>query len=287
MPLLAMLGILYYNHYMTEQAPKPPRAFISYSWTSPDHEDWVLQLATDLVENGVDVVLDKWNLREGDDKFAFMERMVTDPTVNKVIAVCDALYAEKADGRKGGVGTETQIISKEVYEQVDSEDRPQRFVAVVVELDENGHACVPTFLKARIHIYMTDSDLREERFEQLLRWLFGKPVHQKPALGTPPSYVLAERELSLGTSAKHRRALDCLRQQKPNALAAASDFLETFAKKIEETRVEMEPRDSISERIYAAIESSLPYRDEVVDVFLALAKYQSAAELESISKEIF
>ena len=44
-----------------------------------------------------------------------MERMVNDSTISHVIIICDKIYSEKADSRKTGVGTETQIISKEVY----------------------------------------------------------------------------------------------------------------------------------------------------------------------------
>ena len=35
-----------------------PKAFISYSWTSPEHQQWVLDLATQLRESGVVVVFD-------------------------------------------------------------------------------------------------------------------------------------------------------------------------------------------------------------------------------------
>jgi len=63
------------------------------------------------LKSGVDVILDKWNLREGHDAIQFMESMVTDPSVTKVIIVSDKNYAEKADSRKGGVGTESQIMS--------------------------------------------------------------------------------------------------------------------------------------------------------------------------------
>ena len=55
-----------------------PKIFISYSWANQDHEAWVVQLATDLLESGIDVVLDKWDLKEGQDAHAFMERMVSD-----------------------------------------------------------------------------------------------------------------------------------------------------------------------------------------------------------------
>ena len=42
------------------------------------------------------MVLDIYDLKEGDDKYAFMERMVTDKSVTHVLVVCDSKYAEKA-----------------------------------------------------------------------------------------------------------------------------------------------------------------------------------------------
>ena len=123
-----------------------PKLFISYSWSDQAHEQWVLELATELQESGVEIILDKWDLKEGHDSVAFMEKMVTDPSIEKVIIVSDETYAKKADGRAGGVGTETQIISKEVYDQQEQD----KFVAVVVEKDEEGKPFLPTYYKSRI-----------------------------------------------------------------------------------------------------------------------------------------
>ena len=53
-------------------AEEIPKLFISYSWSSPDHEQWVVKLATELRESGIDVILDKWDLKEGHDAHAFM-----------------------------------------------------------------------------------------------------------------------------------------------------------------------------------------------------------------------
>ena len=53
-----------------------PTVFISYSWTSPQHAEWVLNLANDLINSGINVKLDQWDLKEGHDKFHFMEQMV-------------------------------------------------------------------------------------------------------------------------------------------------------------------------------------------------------------------
>ena len=58
-----------------------------------------------------------------------MEAMVTNRDIQKVAIIIDHIYAEKADKRSGGVGTETQIISKEVYDKAQQD----KFVAVVTE----------------------------------------------------------------------------------------------------------------------------------------------------------
>lgn len=76
-----------------------PKIFISYSWTTPKHEDWVINLAERLVSDGIDVVIDKWNLKEGHDKFDFMESMVKSTDINKVLIILDKKYYEKAEQR--------------------------------------------------------------------------------------------------------------------------------------------------------------------------------------------
>ena len=53
-----------------------PKVFISYSWTK---SELVLQVANRLMSHGVEVVLDKWDLKEGQDKYVFMEQCVNNP----------------------------------------------------------------------------------------------------------------------------------------------------------------------------------------------------------------
>lgn len=79
-----------------------PKIFISYSWSS---EEKVLELAKRLCSDGVDVVLDKWDLKEGNDKYVFMEQCVTDPEIKKVLIICDKVYAEKLILEKVGLVT--------------------------------------------------------------------------------------------------------------------------------------------------------------------------------------
>ncbi len=43
------------------------QVFISYSHDNDEHKSWVMQVATRLRHNGVDVILDQWNLKLGQD----------------------------------------------------------------------------------------------------------------------------------------------------------------------------------------------------------------------------
>ena len=53
------------------------RAFISYAWENDEHSSWVLKLATNLRRHGVDVILDQWDARLGNDLAFFMEQGLT------------------------------------------------------------------------------------------------------------------------------------------------------------------------------------------------------------------
>jgi hypothetical protein len=176
-----------------------PKLYVSYSWSGPDHEAWVLQLATELREVGIDVILDKWDLREGHDAHAFMERMVTDETIKKVALICDRVYVEKANNRSGGVGTETQIITPDIYAKQDQ----SKFVAVIVERDEDGNPCVPAYYRSRIYIDFTDPSSYVDSSEQLIRWVYDEPVHKKPEIGAKPAFLTADANaLQLATSSR-------------------------------------------------------------------------------------
>jgi hypothetical protein len=260
----------------TEASMESPKTFISYSWSSPQHEEWVLNLATELRESGVDVVLDKWDLKEGSDSNAFMEKMVTDDSVKKVIIVCDKSYAEKADSRKGGAGTETQIISSQIYSSV-SQDK---FVAVIAEKDDEGNAHLPTYYKSRIYIDLSYDELYAKYFEQLLRWVFNKPINVKPELGKVPAFLSETPTASLGTSAIARRCIDAYRNSKPHAHGALKEYFQTFLDNYERFRLEPSNGESeFDEEVVNSIKSFVPYRNEAIEVFLAVANYGETSSL--------
>ncbi len=174
----------------TDGAPVRPKVFVSYAWTSTDHQGQVRSWADRLLADGVDVILDVYDLKEGYDKHAFMERSVRDPLVTHVLIVCDRGYAEKADTRQAGVGTETQLISKEVYEKVEQ----SRFIPIICEFRSDGTPYLPAFLSSRIGIDFSTPEKVELNWERLLRLLHNRPLLVKPALGNAPAYLLAAGE---------------------------------------------------------------------------------------------
>lgn len=245
-----------------------PKLFVSYCWSTPDHEQWVIDLASELTQSGVEVVLDKWDLREGHDAVAFMEKMVTDPTINKVVIVCDKTYADKADGRKGGVGTETQIISREVYERTDQ----VKFVVVVAERDETGKPYLPTYYKSRIYIDLSESDRYTENFERLVRWVFDKPIYVKPEIGKPPSFITEDGPTTLGTSALAKRAIEGVKNDKGYAKGAFDEYLDTFSHNVERFRI-VNKDGELDELIINAIDATVSSRNEFLQVLGAFVQY--------------
>lgn len=250
-----------------------PKLFISYSWSSPEYEQWIYNLATELVEAGIDVIFDKWDLKEGHDAYVFMEKMVTDPEIQKVAIICDRQYAEKADGRSGGVGTETQIISPEIYEK----EKQDKFVVIVAERDENGNEYLPTYYKSRIYIDLSDSDLYATNFEQLLRWVYDKPLYVKPKIGKMPSFLSETNPIHLGTSASYKRALDAIRNNKNYTKGAIDEYFQTFAESLEEFRISGIDGE-FDDEVIENIDKFLPYRNEAIEIFLAIAQYRDIPE---------
>jgi TIR domain len=169
------------------------KVFVSYA-QSVGRTEWIRQICERLRHDAVDLVADIYELPHGADIHAFMERSVNDPTITRVLMFCDKLYCEKANGRLGGVGKETQIISSEVYNRVDE----TKFLAIFCELSDDASPLLPTYLKSRLGIDFSSPEKVDENWETLIRDLFGKPLYQKPALGQPPAYITAPQQPSIG-----------------------------------------------------------------------------------------
>lgn len=201
-----------------------PTVFISYSWKPFTNKQKVIQLAERLTSNYVNVILDDWNLREGQDKYQFMEQMVNNPDVKRVLLICNKDYTEKANRKSGGVGIESLIISDEIYNQAEQ----TKFIPIVFEFDELSKPYLPTFIKSRIFIDLSSEDIFEENYEQLMRNLFDKPLSTRPPLGTPPPYILDDEPIYLPTGNKILSIKKALVDERKNAIIFIQDYYNTF-----------------------------------------------------------
>lgn len=237
-----------------------PKVFISYSWSSPDHEAWVLDLAEQLMSDGVEVCLDKWDLREGQDKYAFMEQMVSDEEVSHVLLICDKQYKEKADARKGGVGDETVIVSPDVYQSAEQ----RKFLPIVAQRDEHGDAFVPNYLKSRIYIDLSEHDFGLE-YEKLLRAIFHQPEYVKPEKGSPPAYLFDDDSARVQTHHSFSRARQAISKGTRAAQSATRNYLEDLENALREYVAETASVDGeLWRKIDKQLEDLLPYQKQFV-----------------------
>ncbi|WP_421233465.1 toll/interleukin-1 receptor domain-containing protein [Aeromonas jandaei] len=240
-----------------------PKVFISYSWTDQQHQELVKHWADRLVADGIDVILDIYDLREGDDKYVFMERMVTDPKVTHVLVICDRTYAEKANSRKAGVGTESQIISGEVYQKV----QQSKFIPIVCEFGEDGEPILPAFMKTRMWINFSSSEAENENWEQLVRLLYGKPQHVKPKKGKAPTYISSDTPIPTSEAfAKFNSLKQALLQDKKGLSHYRRDFIDSCILYADALRVRERPAvESMGEKVLDDCSKLKAIRDHLCD----------------------
>lgn len=163
-----------------------PRVFISYCWSNQKYIDRVVEFAMRLRGDGVDVVLDQFHMKLGNDMNNFMEKCVNDSTITNVLILLSPDYKKKADSRTGGAGKETQIISGEVYSNVEN----TKFIPVLFEKrGEEVDSCIPTYLKQRRWIDLSEDSNYEEGYFELVKALYGNEKYIENPLGTKPEWV--------------------------------------------------------------------------------------------------
>lgn len=248
-----------------------PKVFISYSWHPEENKIRVQQLARRLMSDGVDVILDVWSLKDGQDKYVFMEKMVTDSDINKVLIICNKDYVEKADCRKGGVGTESTIMSDEIYSKAEQ----TKFLPVVFEKGNDGMIYKPHFLKSRIHIDMSSDDCYEMGYEQLLRDIFDKPLIKKPALGTMPAFLETDEPILLST-AKEQRFLKVKNEESSSFKDWVERYLEKLIASLGQFKISF--RGGNAKDLVDLIEKSIDSMQVVTNDFINFLETVSANE---------
>ena len=156
-----------------------PKVFISYSWESKEHSDWVKSLADKLLADGIEAIIDSYDVSPGDRLPKFMESSIRDS--DYVIIICTEEYKRKANNREKGVGYESHIISAELY----NNHNDRKFIPVIRQGDFNS--ALLTYLDGKLAIDLRGNPFNEDSYKDLIASIF--KVKKKPKVGIRPYYV--------------------------------------------------------------------------------------------------
>lgn len=163
-----------------------PKVFISYSHDTLEHKKWVLELAIRLRNNGIDAILDQFELQAGDDVPHFMETNLA--KADKTIMVCTERYVEKANSGEGGVGYEKMIVTSNLLKRIDENK-------VIPVVRQSGSTLLPTFLSSKLYINFSKNDEFEFSYDNLVRTIHKTPLFEKPPIGNNPFKEVVKESL--------------------------------------------------------------------------------------------
>ena len=156
-----------------------PKVFISYSWESKEHSEWVNSLADKLLADGIEAIIDSYDVSPGDRLTKFMESSIKDS--DYVIIICTEEYKRKANNRQKGVGYESHIISAELY----NNHNDRKFIPIIRQGDFN--TALPTYLDGKLAIDLRGNPYNETSYKDLIASIF--KVKKKPKVGIRPDYL--------------------------------------------------------------------------------------------------
>ncbi len=136
-----------------------PKIFIAYSHDSEEHKNWVGDFSRELRSYGINVVLDQWDLKYGEDVTLFIESNIRDS--KKVLIICTDKYVEKTNNPQGGAGYERMIVSRELIQNASS----NKFIPIIRQ--SSGQKLTPDFMGVRFYADFRDDSKFEVEIEKL------------------------------------------------------------------------------------------------------------------------
>lgn len=153
-------------------------AFVSYSWDSESHQQWVMDLVNNLRRNGVDATMDIHLTQSS--TINLNQMMINNLQINDyIIIVLTEKYAEKANSFLGGVGFET-ILSLPLLQE-----NPNKLI-FLTKHQGNFQEVFPFHLKDYYAIDFSNENKFSEAFDELLHRIYEKPLYEIEPLGQAP-----------------------------------------------------------------------------------------------------
>lgn len=162
----------------------PPKVFISYSWDTDAHQQWVIALAERLRGDKIETRMDHWHAPPGSYLPEFMEREIRENEF--VLVICTPEYRDRANDRTKGVGYENDLMAGEKL----ADGKRNKFIPILRA--GTWATAVPSWLKGVAGIDLTGAPYSEKHYEKLKSHLLGHA-------GSPPSPLATDNSAAAAT----------------------------------------------------------------------------------------
>jgi len=188
----------------------PGEVFISYSWDSEEHIASVLALSDRLRSDGIDCVIDQYEVSPPEGWPRWMDRKIA--SANFVLVVCTETYFARVMGyEEAGKGLGVKWEGNAIYQHLyNAGANNVKFIPVLMKDEDKGF--IPTPLQGASH-FTVDTEVG---YDRLYNRLLGRPPAEKPPLGQRKplpkkeaktdltAYIVAPIDTSLWDQAKWR-----------------------------------------------------------------------------------
>jgi adenine C2-methylase RlmN of 23S rRNA A2503 and tRNA A37 len=165
--------------------------FISYSYDSKKHINWVERFAKKLKtrsKNSIEVHLDEFDVNLGDDLFKYMTDIVE--KADYVIVICTPKYYQKFTG---GVGVEKILFGSDLMKDAFI----RKFIPVLKEGDSD--TAVPNFLRTKSHITMLGKTIKTPDIDLIIKAIKSKKKQNSKSLKTN---IYKNKKIKAGSTKK-------------------------------------------------------------------------------------
>ena len=133
--------------------------------------EWVEKFAFRLKGNGLEVVVDRWNLKLGDSITRFMETAVE--SCDFVLLICTPQYKLRAEKRTGGVGYEHDLMTARKL----ASGEHAKFIPILRA--GTWYTATPTWIAGQLGVDLRGKNYAEDNFQNLVDHLLKSSIHKR------------------------------------------------------------------------------------------------------------
>ncbi len=164
-------ALVWVKGYLRDRTPSQPSpsCFISYAWGVPEHERWVRKFAEDMLDGGVEVILDDWdNAIIGSSVPRFISRL---ETCDFIVVVGTPLFLDKYQNRVSATGSvvaaEVDLIAQRLIRT-----ETEKSTVLPILLAGEDRTSLPALLRGRSYADFRDSIFYFSRLFDLLLTMY-------------------------------------------------------------------------------------------------------------------